>query len=163
VIEIRGGGQVGRALWERYRLGPILERSGVDVVHGTKHLVPLTCLPTVLTVHDVMPLTWPQQFKLVKRLLLPRQFMRALRSTTMIVAASRTTARRLAELDPSFAAKTVLAENGVSVELQTVVARPLDAVARDPFALVVGDLSPRKNVALLVDVWERVAAATGGM
>ena len=96
VIEIGGRGQVGRALWERYRLGRVLERAGVQVVHGTKHLVPVTRLPTVLTVHDVMPVTWPQQFKLVKRALLPRQFLRSLRATTVIVAASQTTARRLA-------------------------------------------------------------------
>ena len=163
IVAIRGHGQVDRALWERHRLGRLLERMDVDVVHGMKHLVPVTRLPTVLTVHDIMPLTWPQQFRLTKRLLLPRQFRRSLRDATVIVAASNTTAKRLALVDPAFAEKTVIAPNGVSVELQDVTPRAPAVVPDGPFALVVGDLSPRKNMSLLIDIWDRVSAATGGL
>jgi glycosyltransferase involved in cell wall biosynthesis len=163
IITIRGRGRLDRALWERYRLGDVLERHGVDVIHGTKHLLPRTKLPTVLTVHDVMAITWPQQYTLAKRLLLPRHFRASLHAATVLVAVSKATAARLARLDPSFRSKTVIAPNGLSVELTSASAvPPIDKPSRR-FALVVGDLSPRKNVSLLTDIWGRVTAGTGGL
>lgn len=163
VIEARGERQIERAFWERYRLGGILERRGVDVIHGTKHLVPRTRLPTVLTVHDVMTITWPQQFTLAKRLLLPHQFRASLRAATVLIAVSNATAERLRDLDASFRVKTLVAQNGLSTELQSVTARPPAVVPTRRFALVVGDLSPRKNVSFLIDIWDRVASATDGL
>ncbi|HJT37488.1 MAG TPA: glycosyltransferase family 1 protein [Actinomycetota bacterium] len=163
VITIRGRGQVDRALWERFRLGELLGRAGVDVIHGTKHLLPRTQLPTVLTVHDVMAITSPQQYALAKRLLLPRFFRAALRSADVLVAVSESTASRLDRLDPAFGSKTVVAQNGVSIDLMSVAPVEPRATPDGPFALVVGDLSPRKNVSFLADIWDRVAAATNGM
>ena len=163
IIEIRGRSQIDRALWERYRLGSMLEERGVNVIHGTKHLLPRTKLPTVLTVHDVLALTWPQQYPLAKRILLPRYFRTSLNAATVLVAVSEATADRLAKLDPSFRSKTVVAQNGLSVDLTSAVAVPPIDEPTGRFALVVGDLSPRKNVALLTDIWDRVAEATGGM
>ena len=163
VVTGRGHSAVSRGLWDRYRTGRLLEERGVDVVHGTKHLVPRTALPTVLTVQDIMTITWSRQFGIVKRALLPRQFSVSLRDATVLVAASETTAARLAALDESFAAKTVVAPNGISAELMGVQARPPAEAPGGRFALVVGDLSPRKNLALLLDIWEDVERRTDGL
>lgn len=162
-IDVRGRTQIDRSLWERFRLGGVLEQHGVDVVHGTKHLIPRTGLPTVLTVHDVLAITWPQQYALAKRMLLPAQFRASLKQATVLVSVSGATAERLTALDPAFGAKTIVAQNGLSIELLTVAPRPPRTPPPGRFALVVGDLSPRKNVSLLVRIWERVAAATGGL
>lgn len=163
VAVTRGGGQIARSLWERYGLGRALERSGVRVVHGTKHLLPRTKLPTVLTVHDLLPITWPQQYTFAKRALLPRHFRRSLNEATVLLAVSNATAERLARLDTALGAKTVVAQNGLSFELLNTEPRPPAAPPAGPFALVVGDLSPRKNVSFLIDIWERVASATDGL
>ncbi|TMK55274.1 MAG: glycosyltransferase family 4 protein [Actinobacteria bacterium] len=163
IITVGGRSQIDRALWERYRLGLILEKRSVDVIHGTKHLLPRTKLPTVLTVHDVLAITWPQQYAFVKRALLPRYFRASLRAASVLLAVSEATAKRLAQVDGSFRSKTMVAQNGVSVELTS--ASPLLPIDKPVgrFALVVGDLSPRKNVSLLIDIWDRVASATDGL
>jgi glycosyltransferase involved in cell wall biosynthesis len=163
VVPIRGRGQIGRSAFERYRMGRVLQRIGVDVVHGTKHLLPRTRLPTVLTVQDVTLLAWPEQFGMMKRLLLPRQFAASLREATVLVAASETTAARLVHLDPEYATKTVVAPNGISVELLDARSRAPAAPPSGSFALVVGDLSPRKNMSMLLDIWPDVAGRAGGL
>lgn len=162
-IPFRGWGAVGRAAWEIHRLGARLEPLDLDVVHGMKHLVPKTRLPTALTVHDVMAITWPQQFGLVKRTLLPRQYRNSLRAADVLISDSNATAARLEVLDPKFSPKTVVAALGVAPQLITVESARPSVVPEGPFALVVGDLSPRKNLMLILDIWEEVAARTGGL
>jgi glycosyltransferase involved in cell wall biosynthesis len=149
-------------LWERYRLGGVLSRRGVEVVHGTKHLVPRTStLPSVLTVHDMLLLTWSSMFTPMKRSLLPRQYRASLADATVLLAVSEATARRLVGLMPEVADKVVVATEGVSVDLLTVATEPVPALVDRRFALVVGDLSPRKNLDLLSGIWDAVAEATG--
>lgn len=160
-VPIRGGTRVGRGLWERYSLGHRLERDDVDVVHGTKHLLPRTRLPTVLTVHDLFPLTWPQQFGPVKRALLPRQYLASLREADALVTVSEAVRDRLAALEPELAAKAVAAPNGLTRHLFHVDAVPVPGLVDRPFALIVGDLSPRKNAQFLFDLWPEIHRATG--
>jgi glycosyltransferase involved in cell wall biosynthesis len=160
-LVIGGGGQVAGSLWERYRLGPILERAHVDVVHGVKHLVPRTSIPTVLTVHDVMAITWPSQFRYPKRALLPRQYLASMRAATVLVAVSEATRARIGRVDPALLDKTVVVGEGVGSDLLTATPAPVAALADRDFALVVGDLSPRKNLGVLLDVWPEVHRATG--
>jgi len=162
VIRAGGHGQVARATWERHRLGSLLAGREVQVVHGTKHLLPRTALPTVLTVYDVMPLSSPEQFAFAKRLLLPRQYLRSLREATVLLAISQTTRARLLRIDPSLAARTRVAPLGFASELRDVPSAPLPgSIAHGAFALVVGDLAPRKNVGMLLDIWDHVHRATG--
>ena len=160
-LVIGGRGQVGGSLWERYRLGSILERAGVDVVHGVKHLVPRTSLPTVLTVHDVMAITWPQQFGFPKRALLPRQYLASMRSATVLVAVSEATRARIGQVDAALVDKTVVVGEGVGSGILAATPEPVPALEGRDFALVVGDLSPRKNIGVLLDVWPEVHRATG--
>jgi glycosyltransferase involved in cell wall biosynthesis len=162
-IPIRGRSRVGHALWERYRLGRVLADAGVGVVHGVKHLVPRTRLPTVLTVHDLFPLTMPKQFGLVKRTLLPRQYLASMRAAARLVAVSGAVRARLHALDPRLAAKTVVAPNGFTQDLLRVPPVSLPELTGHPFALLVGDLSPRKNAGFVFDLWPDVYDATGGL
>lgn len=162
-IPFAGRGPVGRALWERHRLGAVLEAEAVDVVHGMKHLVPRTALPTMLTVHDLMPISRPEQFGIVKRVLLPHQFRSSLREADLLLSDSVATADRLAALEPTWAGKTTVALLGVAPHLLTVDPVAPSAAPAGPFALVVGDLSPRKNLRLLLDVWDDVQAQVEGL
>jgi glycosyltransferase involved in cell wall biosynthesis len=155
-------GQLPIALWERYLSGSRFERAGAQVVHGTKHLIPRTSLPTVLMVHDVMTITRAHESSLAKRLLLPRQFTASLDQATVLVAASEATRDQIARLDPAWATKTVVVLNGLSRDLLDAPAVPVPGLGGARFALVVGDLAPRKNVDLLLDVWERIAVDAPG-
>src|SRR5262245_18215888 len=65
-LSLADSGQLGLAMWERYRSGSLFTRMGAELVHGTNHLVPRTKLPTVLTVHDMMTITRAHESSTVK-------------------------------------------------------------------------------------------------
>ncbi|MGZ6962682.1 MAG: glycosyltransferase [Acidimicrobiia bacterium] len=157
MLTVPSRSQMGVALWERYRSGPKFERAGAEIVHGTKHLVPRTSLPTVLTVHDVMTISRAHESGWPKRLVLPRQYRTSLDQATGLVAASNATRDRLRELNPAWDAKTVVAPNGLSRTLIDTRPEPVPGLVDTRFALVVGDLAPRKNVGFLLSIWPDVA------
>lgn len=157
MLTIPAVGQLGLALWERYASGARFEKAGTQIVHGTKHLVPRTSLPTVLTVHDVMTITRAHESSFAKRLFLPRQYWTSLDQATGLVAASEATRDRLRDLNPAWDEKTVVAPNGLSEKLVETQPRAVTGLVDTRFALVVGDLAPRKNVRMLLDLWPEVA------
>ena len=163
-IAIPGSSQLAISLWERHRAGAVFKRGGAEVVHGTKHLVPRGRIPSVLTVHDLMTITRADENSLPKRLLLPREFRASLRQATRLAAVSQATAAGIAAIDAGWSAKTVVVRNGLSRGLIDATPDALPDIGGGSdedrrFALVVGDLSPRKNVRMLLDLWPSVAAA----
>jgi glycosyltransferase involved in cell wall biosynthesis len=162
LLTVPDSGQLGIALWERYRSGRLFARAGAEIVHGTKHLVPRTKLPTVLTVHDVMTITRAHESSTAKRLVLPRQYWVSLEQATGLVAASEATRDRLRDLNPLWDSKTIVAANGLSRTLLDSGSAPVPGLQDTSFALVVGDLAPRKNVRMLLDLWDRVVAQVPG-
>ena len=146
--------QVSLALWARYRAGPAFARSGAEIVIGTKHLVPRTSQPTMLVVHDLLTITRAHENALVKRVLLPRQYRNSLDDATRLVAVSAATRARLGELDGHWMTKCSVVPNGMSDHLLAVGSVAPVELANRRFALVVGDLSPRKNLALLTRLWK---------
>jgi glycosyltransferase involved in cell wall biosynthesis len=146
--------QISLALWDRYRSGHAFEVAGSEVIIGTKHLVPRTRRPTLLVVHDVMTLTRANENALSKRILLPAQYRRSLTDASALVAVSVATRDRLAAINPAWSLKCEVIPNGMSEHL--VAAEPAlpRAIGDRPFALVVGDLSPRKNLLLLTRLWQ---------
>jgi glycosyltransferase involved in cell wall biosynthesis len=152
-VAVPGDGPVALALWDRHRAGRAFAAAGAHAVVGCKHLVPRTRLPTVLVVHDVLTITRAAENTLAKRLLLPPQYRRSLADATRLVAVSEATRTRLHALDPAWAAKCDVVPNGMSADLVTVEPAAPAALAHVPFALVVGDLSPRKNLGLLTRLW----------
>ncbi len=153
-------GQLAEAVVMRFRLGRTV-RGRADVVHGTKHLVPRWCsVPTVLTVQDVLPLDDPGAYVLAKRLLLPRQYRASIRDATALVVASHATADRLAKQMPQAMARATVLP---TIPPPVVMSAEAIAVPDAPpaFGLYVGDLSPRKNVGFLLDLWEEVHRKLG--
>ena len=99
-IPIPASSQLGIAAWERYRSGSKFAAAGAQIVHGTKHLVPRTKVPTVLTVHDLMTITRAHESSGPKRLILPRQYRTSLDQATGLVAASERDPRPPARAQP---------------------------------------------------------------
>lgn len=152
-----------RSLMDRYA-GPLLEAGGPqDVVHGAKHLVPVRSRALrLLTVHDMLPFDRPQDFGRSKRLLLRQPYLASLRSAEALVCVSEATRARLGRQLPEAAARADVVPLAVSSALRTAVPEEVPELLGRAFAIVVGDSSPRKNVALVVDCWEEVVARVPG-
>ncbi|WP_432572791.1 glycosyltransferase [Kineococcus sp. SYSU DK005] len=141
---------------ERYLMGRRLR--GFDVVQGTKHLLPRNVAArSVLTVHDMLLFDRPQDFPGPKRHLLRRPYAASLRQADVLVCVSAATQRRVVEWSPRLAGRTAVVPLATSPALLKAPSVPVEAVVGRPFALVVGDSQPRKNVATAVSAWHEVA------
>jgi len=140
---------------ERYLIGHRL--NGFDVVQGAKHLIPRGIAGrSVLTVHDMLLFDRPQDFPATKRHLLRQPYAASLRRSDVLVCVSAATEQRVLQWAPNLVDRTTVAPLATSPTLLTTPAVPVEAVAGRPFALVVGDSQPRKNIATVVSAWRRV-------
>lgn len=160
-VTIPASGQIGTASWVRWRAAHALAAHRVDVIHAGKHVLPVTDLPEVLTVHDLTLLHDPAQFRLAKRFVLPREYRRALRRADVLVTHTHAIVATLHAADPAWGAKAELVGLPFGSELYARPAEPVDALGSVPFALAVGDLSPRKNLVVLIEQWPDIHRDTG--
>jgi glycosyltransferase involved in cell wall biosynthesis len=126
-----------------------------DLVHGTKHFVPLSGPPAVLTVHDLYALDATG----ARGSALRWGYSRSLDRAALLAPTNHVVAGELRErLDVGAERMCVFrppsAATGASVELEPVA-------VPESFALHVSDLDARKNAGLLLDLWPEVHATTG--
>ena len=141
---------------ERFTLGQRLG-SRFGVVQGTKHLLPRgVAARTALTVHDLLLFDRPADFPLPKRLLLGRPYAASLRQADSLLCVSTATRDRMLRWDPRLAMRAAVAPLTTSPQLLGSAADPVPSLVGRAFALVVGDPSPRKNLAVVVSAWARV-------
>lgn len=173
-VHVARGGLLRRSLGELLGDPGDLAGGRVDVVHGTKHLLPLRAgagrrrgrrgdgVLRVLTVHDLLVLDRGQDYPAAKRWLLREPYRASLLAADLLVTDSAATRDRLVSLRPGFAARARSVPLAVSPGLLGAEPVPLTEVAGRRFALVVGDASARKNLATVVAAWPRVRAAHPG-
>lgn len=143
------------ALVERWH--PWAASGGFDVVLGTKHIVPArTHSLRLLTVHDLLLLDRPGDFPVLKRRLLPAPYRRSLAQADVPVCVSEATKARLAAHDPAAGERAAVIPLATATSLRSAVPEPVPALVGRRFALVVGDASPRKNLATVAAAWPAV-------
>jgi glycosyltransferase involved in cell wall biosynthesis len=128
----------------------------VDLFHGTEFVLPpLAGTPGIVTVHDLSYRrddSFAGAFRLAQ--MVPWTLARARR----VIVPSHAIAREL-ESHYDVAGRVDVVHEGIGEEFFD--APPLQASAlkelgvRPPFALVVGEVQPRKNLARLLDAWTR--------
>ncbi len=151
-----------RIAWEQFAMPWVLKRLHASLLHAPAFVAPLIApCPTVITVHDLSFMRYPQFFQRSKRLYL----------RTMTPLASRRAAAIIAGSD--FARREIVSVLGVPLERVHVVPyglsprfRPLptEEVARfrrrqglpEQFILYLGTLEPRKNLPRLIRAFARL-------
>jgi glycosyltransferase involved in cell wall biosynthesis len=146
-------------------LGAMARRAGVDLVHHPRNLVPpepTLTVPSVVTVHDVLPLSEPQHFSRSIRLRHPLLTRSAVRAAALVLTVSEHSARDIAEHLGVAPERIRVIHSGVERRFRPVepdrerLERELGV--RSPYVLCVGTLEPRKNLAAAVLAFERVQA-----
>jgi glycosyltransferase involved in cell wall biosynthesis len=145
---------------ENYSIGeqfaiPLVARG--DVLWSPHYNVPVGVgIPVVSTVHDLLPLAYPQLFPGLRKQLYARLMFRlcALKSAA-VVCVSEFTARELSRFTGCPAHKIRVVHNGVAQRWFGLKREPDPA---DPFFLFVGNLKPHKNLSVLLAAFERVSS-----
>jgi glycosyltransferase involved in cell wall biosynthesis len=140
--------------WEQVTLPRTLRAYDVDLLHATAGFAPaLADVPTVWTVHDLSPITHPEWFSreyaALYRVLTPLVLQRVNRVIT-ISEFSKTEIERTYP----YVENVTAIHNGVT-PIPANDVKPVDGLTAGEFFLFVGSFSPRKNIAGLLDGYER--------
>jgi glycosyltransferase involved in cell wall biosynthesis len=157
----RGAGTVAaRWVWRSCRLGRRAVMDGVRIYHGLSHELPRDIfgrgVATVVTMHDLIYLRYPEYFHPLDRAIYDYKYRRSARFADVIVAVSEQTKRDLVTMYGITADRIRVVGQGCSPIFANPVARSrVDAVrARyglpERYVLQVGTIEPRKNLELSV-------------
>jgi glycosyltransferase involved in cell wall biosynthesis len=146
-----------RILWEQTRLAAL--SGGVDLLHGLAFVAPLLArCPTMITVHDLSFLRFPNAFRPFNRTYLALATRASVRRARCVIAVSESTRQDVIALLGAPPDKVVVVYNGVTEAFSPAPAPQAVEQARqlglpERYILYVGTLEPRKNLVRLLDAY----------
>lgn len=152
-----------RIPWEQLLAPLLLRRSGADLFHGVHSVVPVSCpVPSVVTVHDLAFIRFPQTFRAYNRIYLDVATRLSVRRAARILVVSEHTRREVIGLLGVAPERVVVTPNAVREHFRPPDPAVLETFrARkglpEHFVLYVGTLEPRKNLTTLLEAYAEVA------
>jgi glycosyltransferase involved in cell wall biosynthesis len=149
--------------FEQFIMPLLLLKHNIDVVHSLHYTHPLVSpCPRVVTIHDLTFFKFPQLHTLGRRLIMPFFIRRAMKHAEALIFVSAATRRDAELLMPGGRNMRKVVPLGVDIE--DVAAQPQEVTASlreksisQPFLLFLGTIEPRKNLARLIQAFERIA------
>ncbi len=157
-----------RILWEQAALPLLARQAMLDLLHGAVNVNPaIAPCPTVVTVHDLSFMRYPQAFPPMQRAYLHSQVRRSVRAARRVIAVSQATKQDVVELFGAPAERIDVVYNGVDAGFCPAPAAEVEAFRRRAglpgrYILHLGTLEPRKNLVRLVQAFARVRAHDAG-
>jgi len=152
-------------LAQQWEIRDRLRAVGAAVYHSPYYLMPFAPgVPTVVTCHDLIPLTVPGTFDAARRLAYRLAHVLAFRAASAIIVPSHATGRDVRSCFPAHSQKVVVIPEAATMldAGHAAVGAPLP-VPDDAFiVLSVGSDKPHKSLPVLLEAWRRVAARRGG-
>jgi glycosyltransferase involved in cell wall biosynthesis len=156
-----------RIAWEQTILPLMALRKRFDLLHCPVNVVPFfSPVPTVLTIHDLIFLRFPQGYKPAKRLYLTLMTRLSARRARRVIAVSEATRQDVLELLRVAPRRVVTVHNGVGEEF-----KPMAEAAGTEFReekelgervlLFIGTLEPRKNLETAIRAFSILAKEPG--
>lgn len=148
-----------RILWEQAALPGLVRQHRLDLLHGAVNVTPLLSLcPTVVTIHDLSFMRYPQAFPAPQRMYLQSQVRRSARHARRVIAVSQATKEDVVALFGVPPERITVIYNGVDDMFSPATPEEIDAFRRQRglpqrFVLHLGTLEPRKNLARLVEAF----------
>ncbi|HYU23993.1 MAG TPA: glycosyltransferase family 1 protein [Thermoanaerobaculia bacterium] len=133
------------SLRELVAVGRAADRAHLDLFHAPHYVVPFTGVPVVVTIHDLIHLTWPPKNPLAPfyaRAMLGRAVRKARRVLTVSEASKRAIVETLL-VSPD---DVVVTPNGIDERFFASGPYPLSAIR---YFLFVGNDKPHKNLGVL--------------
>jgi len=139
--------------WEQVTLPRVLRRHNVDVCHTTAGIPPiLASVPTVITIHDISPITHPEWFSRRYATLYRALTPLALRSADHIVTISNFSQSEITTTYPWTNGSVSTVYNGLT-PIPKHATEPITDIDAGSYLLFVGSLNPRKNVTRLLNAY----------
>jgi len=150
------------ALRQQWAVPRLLARLRAALYHSPYYLMPYRVgPPTVLTVHDLIPLLFPRHSTWQARMLFRWTLMLALRASHRVIAISGSTARDLQQHFRTSAERVSVIPEAPDPAFYPRSPAEVEAVRRqyglpESFVLYVGSNKPHKNLPRLIEAWSRL-------
>jgi glycosyltransferase involved in cell wall biosynthesis len=152
-----------RILWEQTRLA--VASRNLKLLHGLAFAAPLAArCPTVITVHDLSFLRFPDAFRPFHRCYLGLITRVSALKAARVIAVSESTRQDVISLCQVPSEKVVVIPNGVTRAFSPAPSDQIAAFRQQKglpqrYILFVGTLEPRKNLVRLIDAYAEVCRA----
>lgn len=148
----------------------IIRERGIELFHGTNFLIPprIAC-KSISTVHDLSSIVLSKQHSLLHRISHGLFLESSLRHADKLIAVSEFTEGEILRLFPQYSHKIAVIHEAASPVFQKITDSHEIFELRqkfglpDRFALFVGTLEPRKNVARLIEAFSEVSDRIGDL
>jgi glycosyltransferase involved in cell wall biosynthesis len=152
-----------RIAWEQTILPLACKKERLDLLHCPVNVRPFVSpCPTIVTIHDLIFLRYPENFKPARQRYLKAMTTWSARHATHIIAVSETTRRDTIELLGVRPDKVTTVHNGVSERFKRLPDEARVKFMRDKqlagrVILYVGTLEPRKNLVTLLRAFAAIS------
>jgi glycosyltransferase involved in cell wall biosynthesis len=149
-----------RILYEHFRLPGYFRKNNFDLYHATGYILPwFANIPSVLTVHDLIALDYPQYCKTANALYFGLSLPRSIKKADKIIAVSYTVKQDIIRRFDIPEEKIAVVYHGVDPSFRKITSPvTLNRVRTkydipDRYILFVGNLEPKKNLHRLIDAF----------
>ncbi len=160
-------GKCLRSLWRLWGMTRDLERDGVQLYHGLSNELPLNIhrakgVKTIVTIHDLIFLRYPQYYKPVSRWIYHYKFRRACRLADRIIAVSECTKRDIIHFFGTPEEKIEVVYQGCDEQFRQTATEAQKTAVRERYSLperyilYVGSIEERKNLMLLAQALKEI-------
>jgi glycosyltransferase involved in cell wall biosynthesis len=152
-----------RIPWEQLLAPGLLRLNGADVFHGVLNVAPLFCpIPSVITIHDLAFLSFPQTFRRINRTYLGWATRVSAKRAARILAVSEATKSEIVRLLGIAPEKIVVTYDACDPRFAPPDPTELATFRRrkglpERFVLFLGTLEPRKNLPTLIEAYAKIA------
>ncbi len=156
-----------RIPWEQVVAPLLLARNNATLFHGMLNIAPFfSPVPTVITIHDLAFIRYPQTFRSYNRTYLDMATRISAQRAKMILAVSEHTKREVVEILGVPPERVVVTYDAARVNFKPPQAKLLAEFRQrnslpDQFLLYVGTLEPRKNLLTLLEAYSKIANTVG--
>jgi glycosyltransferase involved in cell wall biosynthesis len=155
-----------RIPWEQLLAPALLRLNRADVFHGVLNVAPLFCpIPSVITIHDLAFLSFPQTFRKINRTYLSWATRVSAKRATRILAVSEATKSEIVRLLGIAPEKVVVTYDACDPRFTPPDPAELAEFRQrkglpERFVLFLGTLEPRKNLPTLIEAYAKIARMT---
>ena len=142
-----------------------LRKLAPDVTHFPYLIMPYASpRPVVLTIHDIIPIRFPQYFTVRQKIMYRISLFMALRSAACVICVSEATQADLKAVSKVDSQRLFVVHEGISEQFRPCSRGEVQRVAStyglpENYLLYVGSNKPHKNVPLLIDAYAHLSHA----
>lgn len=148
----------GRFLWSQIFLPlRLYQKKDIDIFFSPAHYLPRFCpVPSIVTIHDLSYLYYPEDFLMKDLYQLKNWTEYSLKQAKKIISVSKTTKKDIIKSYGLPEDKIEVVYNGGIRSHSEYPVWKDEETKKHPYILYVGTLQPRKNIATLINAFDRL-------